>query len=139
MPDKVRIGVIGTGIIGKSHIRTYADIPEAEIVAIADLREDEAQRVAQEFKIPSVYTDYQQLLARTDIQAVDVCLHNRLHSPVTVDALKAGKDVYCEKPMSWCYRDARVMAETARKLGRKLHIQLSTIYAPECRATMRLI
>ncbi|MHB1354360.1 MAG: Gfo/Idh/MocA family protein [Anaerolineae bacterium] len=139
MADKVRIGVIGTGIIGKSHIKTYTDIPEVEIVAVADLREDEAQRVAQDYTIPSVYADYQQLLARTDIQAVDVCLHNRLHTPVTVDALKAGKDVYCEKPMSWCYRDAKVMADTARELGRKLHIQLSTIYAPECRAAKRLI
>ncbi|MHB9032798.1 MAG: Gfo/Idh/MocA family protein [Anaerolineae bacterium] len=139
MADKVRIGVIGTGIIGKSHIKTYQDIPEAEIVALADIREDEAQRVAQEYKIGSVYKDYHELLNRDDIQAVDVCLHNRLHTPVTVDALQAGKDVYCEKPMSWCYRDAKVMEETARKLGRKLHIQLATIYAAECRAAKKLI
>ncbi len=139
MADKVRLGIIGTGIIGKSHIKTYSEIPEAEIVAVADIREDEAQRVAQEFSIGTVYADYRQLLARDDIQAVDVCLHNRLHTPVTVDALQAGKDVYCEKPMSWCYRDAQLMEETARKLGRKLHIQLGTIYAPECRAAKKLI
>jgi len=103
MKDKVRIGIIGTGIIGKSHIRNYAEIPEAEIVAVCDLREDEAQRVAQENDIPYVYTDYHDLLARNDIDAVDVALHNRLHAPVTIDALEAGKNVYCEKPMSWCY------------------------------------
>lgn len=139
MAEKVRLGIIGTGIIGKSHIKTYSTIPEAEIVAVADIREDEAQRVAQECGIGAVYTDYHQLLARDDIQAVDVCLHNKLHMPVTVDALQAGKDVYCEKPMSWCYRDAKVMVDTAQKLGRKLHIQLSTIYEPECRAAKRLI
>jgi len=139
MADKVRIGVIGTGIIGKSHIKTYKDIPEAEIVAVADIREDEARRTAQEYGIGAVYQNYHDLLARDDIQAVDVCLHNRLHTPVTVDALKAGKDVYCEKPMSWCYRDARIMLDTAHALGRNLHIQLSTIYSAECRAAKKLI
>lgn len=139
MTDKVRIGIIGVGQIGKHHLRTYADIPEAEVVAVADLRADEAARVAQERNIPSVYTDYRELLARDDIQSVDVCLHNRLHAPVTIAALEAGKNVYCEKPMSWNYAEAKAMYETAQRLGRKLHIQLSTIYAPEARAAKRLI
>ena len=137
--EKVRIGVIGTGQIGKSHLRNYAPIEEAEIVAVADLREDEAQRVASEFDIPSIYTDYHELLARDDIDSVDVCLHNRLHMPVTVDALEAGKNVYCEKPMSWTYSEAQTMYDTAKRTGQMLHIQLSTLYSPETRATKKLI
>ena len=139
MKDKVRIGIIGTGIIGKSHIRSYAEVPEAEIVAVCDLREDEAQRVAQEFGIPHVYSDYADLLARDDIDAVDVALHNRLHAPVTIAALEAGKNVYCEKPMSWCYQDAKAMYDQAAETGRMLHIQLSTLYQTECRAAKRII
>jgi len=139
MSDRVRLGIIGTGQIGKSHIRNYQEIPEAEIVAIADLREDEAQRVAQEYGIPDVYTDYHEMLARDDITSVDVCLHNRLHAPVTIDALEAGKNVYCEKPMSWTYLDAKRMYDRAQELGRMLHIQLSTLYSAECRAAKRLI
>jgi predicted dehydrogenase len=139
MKDKVRIGIIGTGIIGKSHIRNYAEVPEAEIVAVCDLREDEAQRVAQEFGIPHVYSDYADLLARDDIDAVDVALHNRLHAPVTIAALEAGKNVYCEKPMSWCYQDAKAMYDQAAETGRMLHIQLSTLYQTECRAAKRII
>ncbi len=139
MGDKVRIGVIGVGQIGKHHLRQYQEVPEAEVVAVADIREDEARRVAQEFGIPYVYTDYHDLLRRDDIQSVDVALHNRLHAPVTIDALEAGKNVYCEKPMSWTYREARQMVDTAKRLGRLLHIQLATLYSPEARAAKRLI
>jgi predicted dehydrogenase len=57
MPDKVRLGIIGTGQIGKHHLGQYREIPEAEIVAVADLRVDEAERVAREHGVPSVYTD----------------------------------------------------------------------------------
>ena len=139
MSDKVRIGIIGVGQIGKHHIRQYAEVPEAEIVAIADVRPDEAARVAQENSIPSIYTDFCDLLARDDIQAVDVCLHNRLHAPVTIAALEAGKNVYCEKPMSWVYAEAKAMYDTARRVGKLLHIQLNTIYEAEARAAKRLI
>jgi predicted dehydrogenase len=137
--DKVRIGIIGTGQIGKHHIRSYQPIPEAEIVAVADLRGDEAERVAAEFSIPHVYTDYHELLQRDDIDCVDVCLHNRFHMPVTLDALAAGKNVYCEKPMSWTYQEAQRMVDAAQDAGKMLHIQLSTLYSAETRATKRLI
>jgi predicted dehydrogenase len=139
MSDKVRIGIIGVGQIGKHHINQYKEVPEAEIVAVADIRADEAARVAQEHSIPSVYTDYRELLARDDVQAVDVCLHNRLHAPVTIAALEAGKNVYCEKPMSWVYAEAKAMYDTARRVGKMLHIQLATLYSPEARAAKRLI
>ena len=139
MTDKVRVGIIGVGQIGKQHIRKYANVPEAEIVAVADVRQDEANHVAQENGIPSVYVDYRELLQRDDIDSVDVCLHNRLHAPVTIDALEAGKNVYCEKPMSWAYGEAKRMADTAQRTGRMLHIQLSTLYQPEARAAQRII
>ncbi len=140
MTDKVRIGIIGVGQIGKVHVERYKEVPEAEIVAVCDLREDEARRVAQGIGPQvAVYTDYRELLARDDIQAVDVALHNRLHAPVTIAALEAGKNVYCEKPLSWVYSEARAMVETARRTGRMLHVQLNTLYAAEARAAKRLI
>ena len=139
MAEKVRVGIIGVGQIGKSHVGRYQEIPDAEIVAVADLRAEEAQRVAQQYDIASVYTDYHELLGRGDIDSVDVCLHNRLHRPVSVDALEAGKNVYCEKPMSWTYRDAKAMHDAAQATGRMLHIQLATLYAPATRAAKKLI
>jgi predicted dehydrogenase len=139
MAEVVRLGIIGTGQIGKHHIANYKTIPEAQIVAVADIREDEARRVAQEHGIPYVYSDYHELLKRDDIDAVDVCLHNRLHKPVTLDALQAGKHVYCEKPMSWTYRDAQAMYDAAQAAGKMLHIQLSTLYSPNTRAAKKVI
>jgi len=79
------------------------------------------------------------LLARDDIDAIDVCLHNNFHRPATEAALRAGKHVYCEKPMAGSYRDAAAMIETARAVGKKLSIQLSMLYAPETRAAKELI
>lgn len=139
MSKKIRIGIIGTGQIGKRHVQGYQDIPEAQIVAVCDLREDEARRVAAEHDIPDVYTDYHEMLERDDIDSVDVCLHNRLHRPVTEDALQAGKNVYCEKPMSWTYQDAKAMYDTAQETGQMLHIQLGTLYSAETRGAKKLI
>jgi predicted dehydrogenase len=79
------------------------------------------------------------MLERDDLDAVDVCLHNNFHRPVTEAALRAGKHVYCEKPMAGSYRDAAAMLETAKQLGRKLSIQLSFLFSNETRAAKELI
>ena len=92
MGEKVRIGMIGVGQIGKAHLRRYQQIESVEIVAIADIDEAEAERVSGVFVIPNVYTDFRDLLARDDIEAVDVCLHNNFHMPMTVAALEAQGD-----------------------------------------------
>lgn len=137
--DTVRIGIIGVGQIGKSHIRRYQEIAAAEIVAVADIDEAEANRVSEQYDIPDVYTDFRDLLARDDLVAVDVCLHNNLHMPVTVAALEADKHVYCEKPMAGAYCDAETMYQTAQETGKMLSIQLSTLFSTETKAAKYLI
>jgi predicted dehydrogenase len=137
--ERVRIGVIGVGQIGKIHLDNYRSIAGAEIVAVADLNGTEAHRVAEVYGVPDVYTDFRELLARDDVQAVDVCLHNNLHMPVTVAALEAGKEVYCEKPMAGTYADALRMFEAARELGRKLHVQSALVFAPGTQAAKALV
>lgn len=139
MADKVKIGIIGCGQIAKIHLGHYDKIPEAQIVAVCDIRQDEARRVAAERDIPHVFTDYKDLLAMDQIQSVDVCLHNRLHAPVTIDALRAGKNVYCEKPMAGTYAEAKRMYEVAQETGRKLAIQFFSLYDPPTRAAKKLI
>lgn len=139
MADKIRLGIIGVGQIGKRHIGTYQRIEDAELVAVADIDEAEAQRVATQADIPHVYTDFRQLLARDDIEAVDVCLHNNFHMPVTVAALEAGKHVYCEKPMAGAYRDALTMWEAAQATGRMLSIQLLLLFEDNTKAAKALI
>ena len=137
--DKINIGIIGVGQIGKLHIENYRKIPGAQLVAVADLDRDEAERVATENDIPRIFTDFRELLKLDEISAVDVCLHNNLHAPVSIAAMEAGKDVYCEKPMAGSYADALAMHETAKRLGRKLSIQLMNLFSMEVKAARRLI
>jgi predicted dehydrogenase len=137
--DTIRIGVIGVGQIGKQHLSKYRTVPGAEVVAAADVNEAELARVAKEFQIPATYVDFRQLLRRDDLDSVDVCLHNNLHAPVALAAMEAGKNVYCEKPMAGAYVDAKAMFDGARALGRKLSIQLGTLFAKETKAARRLI
>jgi predicted dehydrogenase len=135
----VRLGIIGVGQIGKHHLNNYQQIPAAQVVAAADIDAAEAERVATLYGIPHVYTDFRQLLLRDDIEAVDVCLHNNLHAPVSIAAFEAGKHVYCEKPMAGSYCDAEAMYQAAQSSGCKFHIQLSTLYSKEARAARYLI
>ncbi|MFW6164155.1 MAG: Gfo/Idh/MocA family protein [Planctomycetota bacterium] len=136
---EIKLGIIGTGQIGKAHIRRYQEVPDCQIVAVADINEAEANRVAAEFDIPHVFTEFREMLKVEAIDAVDVCLHNNLHAPVTIAALEAGKHVYCEKPMAGAYPDARAMYDTAQETGRKLSIQLGTLFQMETKAARRLI
>jgi predicted dehydrogenase len=135
----IRVGIIGVGQIGKYHVGNYQKIPGAQIVAIADVNEAEAKRVAEANNIPYVYKDFRELLNRDDIEAVDVCLHNNFHAPVTIAALQAGKHVFCEKPMAGDYIDAENMYKASQETGKNLCIQLSNIFDTETKAAKTLI
>jgi predicted dehydrogenase len=137
--ETIKVGVIGVGQIGKFHVSTYAGMPDVEIVAVADLNEAEARRVAEQHGIKQVFADFRDLLKIPEIQAVDVCLHNNLHAPVTIAALEAGKHVLSEKPMAGSYIDALSMYEASERTGQRLGVPLRNIFTPEAKAARRLI
>ncbi|MEP6756957.1 MAG: Gfo/Idh/MocA family oxidoreductase [Chthonomonadales bacterium] len=135
----VRIGFIGCGQISRKHLQAYKDIPNAEVIAGADINPEARDRVAAEFGIPHLYSDFRQMLQRDDIDAVDICLHNNFHLPATLAALEAGKHVYCEKPITGSHADAVTMVDAATGTDLLLHIQLATLYQNETRAAKELI
>lgn len=137
--ETLRIGVIGCGQIARSHLTTYQKVKGAQVVAVCDVVPAAAESAAKDFSIPSHHTDFRELLKRDDIDAVDVCLHNNFHAPVTIAALHAGKHVYCEKPMAGSYRDAELMLKARDETGKRLSIQLAMIFSNETRATKALI
>ncbi|MFP4026856.1 MAG: Gfo/Idh/MocA family protein [Candidatus Brocadiia bacterium] len=137
--EPIKLGIIGVGQIGKRHLDRYADIPGAEMVAAADIDEEELNRVADLHDIQHRYTDFRKLLERNDIDAVDVCLHNNYHMPVTVEALRAAKNVYCEKPMAGSYTDALRMMQTAEQCDQMLSIQLFSLFSKETHIGKHLI
>jgi len=139
MTKRVRIGIIGCGQIAQKHLAAYAAIPEAEVVACADLDAQAAAKTAAAFGIAHQHASYAELLQRDDLDAVDVCLHNNLHRPATVAALESGRHVYCEKPMAGSFADAQRMLDAAKRTGKMLHVQLGTLYSNETRAAKELI
>ncbi len=139
MSRKIRVGIIGAGQIGTAHMRRYSQMPDVEMAAVSDLFPERIEAAQKNFGIPDGYADFAELLARDDIEAVDVCVHNNKHAPITVAALEAGKHVFCEKPMAGSYRDALSMLEAAGRCGRKLSIQLGTLFSVQTRAAERLI
>jgi predicted dehydrogenase len=137
--QKVRIGIIGVGIVGKMHLDVYKKMKDVEVVAIADIDTEELDSVSNKYNIPHKYSDFRKLLQHDEINAVDVCVHNNLHMPITVASLEAGKHVYCEKPMAGSYKDAKDMALAARRCDRLLFIQLFTLFQNETKAAKLLI
>ncbi|MBR6525431.1 MAG: Gfo/Idh/MocA family oxidoreductase, partial [Clostridia bacterium] len=136
---KVRIGVIGNGIIAEHHMKTYADIPEAEVVALCDIDEAKMNSMGDRYNVSRRTTNIGELLRMDDIDAVDVCLHNNLHAPVSNEVMRMGKHCYCEKPMAGSFVDAKSMYDTMLETGKKLHIQMGFLYQKETKAAKRFI
>ncbi|MFW6231522.1 MAG: Gfo/Idh/MocA family protein [Spirochaetota bacterium] len=98
----VRIGVVGAGFIGRVHMQTFAEVDGAEVVGCTDaaLELELAVAVAKQFAVPRVFENAEELISSPDVDAVVVAVPNRMHAPLTVAALEAGKHVLCEKPMA---------------------------------------
>ena len=97
----VRVGIIGTGRIGQVHMRSIATgVPDAKIVAVADpYVSDAAKELAKGFGIENVYTDYRKILEDERIDAVLICASTNLHAQLSLEAIAAGKHIFCEKPI----------------------------------------
>ena len=121
--DKVRIGVLGTGIIIRDyHLPVLKRHAQAEVVAAANLHAASLERLAEEWGIDRTYTDFGAMASDPEIDAVVIGLPNYLHAPVTVQMLEAGKHVLCEKPMAMSVEQAETMVDASRRTGRKLMI-----------------
>ena len=122
MSEKIRFGIIGGGMAGPLNAGALRDIPEAEIVAFCDVKEDVAKKFSEEYHIPNWYTDYKEMLKRDDIDAVCVVTPPFLHEQMVVDCAKAGKHVMCEKPISVDLNAADRMIAACREAGVKFGV-----------------
>lgn len=138
--SKVNIGVIGTGSIAQSkHIPAYLNNPDAEIIAVCDIKEDVLDKVAAELGVKYKFTDYRKLLEMDEIDAVDICTPNYVHMDPTVRALDAGKYVIVEKPIGRNAEEGTAMVEAARKSGKQLMVGLNSRFRPDAQALKRFI
>jgi len=122
---KLRVGIIGVGGIAQAHLQGYAKLGDkVELLAFCDTILEKAEKGAKEFGSPKAkcFTDYREMLEMKNIDAVDICTPNKFHAPIAIDALKAGKHVYCEKPMAINSEEAEAMVKTAKETGKKLSV-----------------
>ncbi len=124
--DRIRVGVIGPGRQGRGDMRNFLANPDVEVVALCDVYEPHLLRAKQDAKLPEVatYKDFRQVLDRKDVDAVLVATPDHWHALMTVEACKAGKDVYVEKPACVVVEEGRRMVQAARKYNRI--VQLGT-------------
>ena len=121
--DHIQIALIGAGGQGQFDTKTAVQVPGVKLVAVADCYDGRLVR-SKEIWGKDIFTtrDYNEILARKDIDAVIIGTPDHWHKQASVDAMKSGKDVYCEKPMIHLYSDGPEMIETARATNRILQI-----------------
>ncbi|MBX3115184.1 MAG: Gfo/Idh/MocA family oxidoreductase [Fimbriimonadaceae bacterium] len=126
MAKKLKVGVIGAGMIANhAHIPGYLSIPdECEIKWLCDIKPDVLKEVGTKYSISNLTADYRDLLNDPEIDAVSVATPNLEHMQMTVDALKAGKHVLCEKPLSMNADQSKAMCRAAKDSGKILQVGL---------------
>lgn len=129
MADTVRIGMIGCGTIGNVHAKSVVKVEGCALTAAADTDEAALSSLAEAHGVKARYTNYRELLADPNVDAVVIGVPNHLHAEMTVAALQAGKDVLCEKPIATSYTDAQRMASAAKKTGKRLIVGVVNRFA----------
>lgn len=124
-PGNLRFGVIGVGVQGLSHARCAAAAPNCELVAVCDLDEQKARTAGLQCGARHVFTDYHELLALEEIEAVSVVLPDHLHREVAQAAFAAGKHVLLEKPMATTIADAEAILAAQKTSGKQLMVNWS--------------
>jgi len=142
--ERIHLGMIGIGAMGQGHVRCFLGYPEARIVAVCDVdrwRRENAKKVAEAtyadvaqrgtYRGCTAYNDLREVLSRDDVDAVAVATGDNWHAAATVMAAKAGKDVYCEKPISKTIDEARAMVRAVERYGRVFQAGLQQRSSPE--------
>ena len=138
----VRIGIIGTGNIARStHLPAYAALDTAEVTALCDASAESVAAAGERFGVPAGrrYTDYRDLLAREDVDAVDICTPNQVRLEPLLAACAAGKHVLVQKPMARSIDEASRMIAAARAAGVKLAVFYMGRFDPAHALVQRLM
>ncbi|HRO45787.1 Gfo/Idh/MocA family oxidoreductase [Agriterribacter sp.] len=124
---ELRIGLIGTGFMGRTHSNGYNRVdnffPELQyspvLKAVCSRNKEKVQAFADQWGYESIETDWKALIARNDIDAVDICTPNDMHAEIAIAAAKAGKMILCEKPLARTLAESKGMVDAVEKTGVK--------------------
>ncbi len=123
------IGVIGLGAIGGKHVGMLKNLREANIVGVSDLNQDLVNKTVAGTSIQG-YTDYRELLARPDLEAVIIATPDHLHKDITIEAAQAGKHILVEKPIATTVEDGEAMIAAAKAANVKLMVGFTLRFVP---------
>ena len=140
MDERINVGIIGAGRIGKLHAEHLAyRIPEARVTAIADCNAKAAETCACDFRIPSAYADYRTIMDDTEVDAVVICSSTDTHAGMIVEAARAGKHIFCEKPIDFDLRKIDQALEAVEKAGVKLQVGFNRRFDPNFRRVSEMV
>lgn len=135
---KLKVGIIGAGGVSQfGHIPSFQAIDGVEVGALSDPNREKLSYAAGKFCIPDSYTDHAEILERKDIEAVSICTPNHRHAELSKEALRAGKHVLCEKPMTLNLEEAQSVIAVAAQSGKIFLENLSQRYDPPMMITKR--
>ncbi len=125
MTKVMNVAMIGGGFMGKAHAMAYAAMPmffwPAPAIphrkVVVDMTDGAAEAARQRFGFDEASSDWRAVVARPDIDVVDICTPNNVHAEIAIAAAKAGKHIICEKPLARTVEEARAMAEAVRQAG----------------------
>ncbi|MFB6364221.1 Gfo/Idh/MocA family protein [Paenibacillus elgii] len=135
----LKVAVIGAGSISEMHFTSYQNHPEVELVAVCDLVEERARQAADKFGAKKVYTDYRELLADPEVEAVSICTWNNSHGEISIAALEAGKHVLCEKPLCTTVDKALEVEAAVRRSGKLLQVGFVRRYGTNTKVLKKFI
>lgn len=119
----MKVAVIGCGTIANTaHIPAYIKNEKTEIKYFCDIIPERAEAAVEKYGCGKAVTDYKEALADPEIEAISVCTPNKMHSTIAIDALRAGKNVLCEKPAARVYSEALEMQKAQHETGKVLNI-----------------
>lgn len=136
---KLHFGIIGCGVIGPVHAASLAQLPSVHMVGVCDTVRERAQRLADEYALPYITTDYRELLARADIDAVCICTPHYLHAEMAIAAARAGKHIFCEKPLAITATEMDAMIAAADDAGVQLGVCFQHRFDPVVVQLKRLV
>ena len=138
---KLKVGIIGTGWIAEAHAESYKNMPDAEVVALADLIPGKAEKFAKQygFENARLYPDHKSMLENEELDAVSVCTYNMTHAECTIDALKAGVNVLLEKPMCVTTEEAVEIMRAEKESGKILSVGFQPRMDPNMQMIKKIV
>ena len=137
--DKLKVALAGLGRIGKIHLKNLCrNFPEIEVVAVMDVF-DESKSIAEEYNIPVFVKGFDELLAVEGVEAVVICSPTDTHADYVVKAAKAGKQIFCEKPLDLSLERVQEVLKIVEDCGVKLMLGFNRRFDPEFKKIRELV